>query len=74
MFAQPLDGYGYCGKSFTERKNKGEIRGQMRVVLRPVSFVVVHYVGRNLLRREKRKKTKQKRVQRRQATPVTNDS
>lgn len=27
VFVQPLDGYGYCGKRFTERENKRKIKG-----------------------------------------------
>ena len=62
MFAQRLDGCGYCGKSFTERENKREINGQMRVMLRPVSLVVVHCKEKNLLRGEKGNETKQEKA------------
>jgi len=55
VFAQPLDRYGYCGKNFTERENKREIKGQMRVVLRPVSLALFT-VEKNVEKREEKRR------------------
>jgi len=59
-FAQPFVGYRKRGKSFTEGENKREIKGQIRVVLRPVSLVLFTVKKKNLSR-EKRKEKKKKR-------------
>ena len=59
-----------CGKSFTEGENKKEIKGQIRVALRPVSLVFFHCEEKEQVERMKRKR----REQRRQASPTTNDS
>ena len=59
VFGQPLVRYRKCGKSFMEGENKREIKGQIRVVLRLVSFVLFSVKKRNLEDK---------------ASPTTNDS
>ena len=52
VFGQPLVRYRKCGKSFMEGENKREIKGQIRVVLRPISLIFVHCEEKELIERE----------------------
>ena len=69
VFAQRLVRYRKCGKSFTEGKNKREIKSQIRVVLRPVSRVFLFTMKKKNFVERREKKREQ-----RQASPATNDS
>ena len=59
--------------SFTEGEKKGEIKSQIRAVLRPIPLISSTVKENNLFKRENRKKRK-RGEQRRPASPATNYS